>query len=99
MCLRDGRTDPILKVGVMRLIHARPTELGSHGGDLLVLITYGHRPRAGRRSGSWSHASYAPSIQPITRERSRLATEKASFLLAEFLVGQNSRVAEFGEFA
>jgi hypothetical protein len=31
--------------------------------------------------------------QPITRERSRLATEQASFLLAEFLVGQNSRVA------
>jgi hypothetical protein len=28
-----------------------------------------------------------------------LATEKASLHFAEFLVGENSRVAEFGEFA
>jgi len=28
-----------------------------------------------------------------------LATEKASFLLAEFLVGENSAVAQYAEFA
>jgi hypothetical protein len=44
-------------------------------------------------------SGYLPHFSTDHLRTIRLASEKASFLFAEFLVGQNSIVAELSEFA